>query len=262
MRPRNLFQSLFVFVSLLIGPNVFGANVFWTDVSPLNHLWSNAENWNTFIVPNPAGGDNVYNEIAWDGTEAGHYMQIDTGITANCYDFTMGYSTANVNTRVLMTGGSLNVGHNMTIGKQSTGNIFDMESGEINITSALNITTWSAGSEGTLNLKGGAIYAASLGIKHPDAANGQIDITGGELYLLGDVKSTVEGYVTIDNLISGNGVYSLSDGGSAGILVELTTVESMQYTKVSYVVPEPLTMSVLLFGTTLITLKKRKSETE
>lgn len=257
MERHNLLKLVVVLMSMLCINSVFANNVYWSGNSPLNQLWTTAQNWNNSTLPNSDGSSSVYNDTSWNGTADGKYIHIDTGITANCYDLQMGYTGSN--TRMLMTDGVLNIGNNLIVGRATAGNIFDMEGGVVNITNSLTITTYSPTGEGTLNLRGGSIYAAGgLSIKHPGGANGQIDITGGILYLLGNVKSTIEGYVTVDNLISGNGVYSLSDGSSAGVLVELTTVESTQYTKVSYMVPEPLTVSMLLLGTTLITLKKKK----
>jgi len=119
-----------------------------------------------------------------------------------------------------LSGGTVNVGGSMAVGPDIGGTgILNMSGGEVNIGWALTVP--QVGGVGRINLYNGTIDTHILEAN----TNGIINITEGILKIDGDVRSTINDYITESKLIAYSGTGSLLvsyDSGQTIITAEPT----------------------------------------
>lgn len=191
-----------------------------------DRAWSNSMNWSEGL-PNSAVKAGIRGNFSANGPI------IDLGTTAMTKELVIG-DWSSASDKLEMTGGSLttagwlilgygssnngtftfsngtaNIGGNLDVGREGTGTLH-MNGGSITINSRFGIAQ-NAGGTGNVSLDGGTISTGSFNM----TSGGAMDITGGTLIINGDVRSTVNGYVT-------NGW--ITAYGGAGILnVDITS---------------------------------------
>jgi hypothetical protein len=262
---RNVLLSVVLLGCFFVG-TALGADKFW-DGEGVDDSWMTSANWDLDTLP--LVGDRVFLDVAGDTilVEAGDSVQ-PRKIIGPCEN-AVGTVTMTVEGELSNSSywymareaggtGILNMG-----GLVTTRDLIvapgDGYAGIVNISAGLldiygngsgigayfgsdpvaGTTTGSA----TVNVLGGTLNIALL---NPMGSNALIDIAGGEMILLGDQISLVDGYAQNDQIVA---------YGGAGILdVSTFEAEGVTYTRV---VPEPSTLCLLALGGFGL-LRKRK----
>jgi len=224
-------------------------NIVWDDGDPNDHDWYSENNWNTNVPPCSqnnvylkgagAGHTDIYDDDAtcnqlWNAyLDDDHDLVLWTGAYLNVVDDAYGgvFSTEHTSSTITVTrNAQLDVGDIFRV-VHPTANGVNMEvtlnaSGEINIGGAFEVSRPVTGyHHGTVNLLDGTITCGSfsMGQRNASTPADYMNVTGGVLYIDGNVVSQIEGYET-------NG-YIEAFGGYGDLIIEY--VAELAQTRVS-----------------------------
>jgi len=209
MSNKLIYLASLVLVLGLVG-NVQAVN--WTDAGP-DHLWSTPENWSTGSVPTSADllrlnllpGPTVayegfaHNPVVGSCSNTGA-LTVDGGTLAITSWFVLGRDP-NSNGTLNMNSGTINVGGTFTVAHSGSA-ILNMYSGTINVGRTFivgyGVPPWlyvTSVATGHVDLNGGTITAASLGMREVADSVGTMNVTAGTLILDGNDLAVVQGYI-------------------------------------------------------------------
>jgi hypothetical protein len=223
-------KSLFISLLFMAGfAAAFGADKDWNNGGG-DRLWRNGSNWSGGIPTTAdkaavrgnysANGPIIDSSttavanlvVIGDWSSASDKVEMTGGTLSTTGWIILGYGASNEGT-FIVSGGTTTCNSHMDLGFKGAGHM-TMTGGTVTVSGTFGISLDNDGlgtSSGDLQLDGGTITCGSFIMK----SGGTLDITGGTLIVNGDVRSTINGYVT-------NGW--ITAYGGAGILnVDITS---------------------------------------